>query len=117
MIETTSPETNLPLEATSSQQTEDDQDCGAPSRIKRFVDFTLKRYPELSPEQVDYLRIKFYKVNRQLIINPRFRHRRFDWSFLAAKLTYHSTENLDLEEDDSLVRNNTLWDELSIKLD
>ena len=107
----------LPLQVEPPLQVEDDQDCRPPSRIRRFVDFTLKQYPDLSPEQLDYLRTKFYKVNRQLVINPRFRHRRFDWSYLAAKLTDHTTENLDLEDGDSLVRNNSLWNELSLKLD
>ena len=89
-----------------------------PSRIKRFEIFTRKQYPDLNDEQVKYLRVKFYKIHRQMVVNKQFRFRRFDWEYLAAKMTGHETEKLELEGN-SLDDNNKLWSEINqyVKLD
>jgi len=80
------------------------------SRIKRFVEFTQERYPDLTQRDLKCLRIRFHKVHRQLVVNPQFRGQHLSWKFLAARLTGNSVNDLDQQE---LAKSNEIWNRLS----
>ena len=81
------------------------------SGVSSFLKFVKNKYPGTSSQMLKYLRLKYYKIHRQLVVNPKFRNRNLDRSYLAAKLMGKKNEKFDLDEE-ALKMNDILWVEL-----
>lgn len=81
------------------------------SNIGNFMKFLKQEYPDLTEERLRSLKMKYYKIHRQMVVNKIFRGRNLNKRFLAAKLTKDCLVKLNLPKEE-LDRNQKLWEEL-----
>ena len=85
------------------------------SSVGKFGELVETMYPDLDPSSVKYIKQRYYKIHRQLTVNPEFRRCKFDKSYLAAKLSNKSIDGLTLSEQ-NLIKNNKLWSRIMTTL-